>query len=102
MQRLELWRRFPISVLGRPEWLFIKLHCHGMDPRDQAAMIGEPMRRFLRELIEEVKTNGRYQVHFVTAREMTNIILAACDGFNGNPGDYRDYRLHLITPVETV
>jgi hypothetical protein len=26
---------------------------------------------------------------------MVNIIWAACDGHEGNPGDYRDYRLKL-------
>jgi hypothetical protein len=31
----------------------------------------------------------------VTAREMVNIIWAACDGKDGNPGEYRDYRLKL-------
>jgi hypothetical protein len=34
-------------------------------------------------------------LHFVTAREMANIALAACDGREGNPGDYRDYRYKL-------
>jgi hypothetical protein len=34
-------------------------------------------------------------VHFVTAREMVNIALAACDGNSGNPGQYRDYRFRL-------
>jgi hypothetical protein len=28
----------------------------------------------------------------VTTREMVNIALAACDGKEGNPGHYRDYR----------
>ena len=36
-----------------------------------------------------------YCVHFVTAREMVNIALAACDGNSGNPGKYRDYRFQL-------
>jgi len=38
-------------------------------------------------------------VHFVTAREMVNLILAACDGVEGNPGQYRDYRFRLIHAV---
>jgi len=42
-------------------------------------------------------------LHFVSAREMVNIILAACDGREGNPGDYRDYRLKPIrTWAESV
>jgi hypothetical protein len=92
LARLELWRRAAITVLGRPDWFFVKLHCHGMDPRDEDAMFGERMRGFLSELVEGAKTDGNYKVHFTTAREMVNIILAACDGRTGNPGDYRDYR----------
>jgi SAM-dependent methyltransferase len=90
--RLKMWKRARICVQGRPEWLFIKLHCHGMDPREKQAVLGEPMQRFLRELVEGAEERKEI-LHFVTAREMTNIILAACDGRDGNPGHYRDYRL---------
>ncbi|MGB9362131.1 MAG: hypothetical protein WCA99_11035, partial [Candidatus Sulfotelmatobacter sp.] len=31
LRRLNLWKRAAITVRGRPDWLFIKLHCHGMD-----------------------------------------------------------------------
>jgi hypothetical protein len=30
---------------------------------------------------------------------MTNILLAACDGRDGNPGDYRDYRFKRLADV---
>jgi len=100
MGRLWLWRQAGIAVRGRPDWLFIKLHCHGMDPADEAAMCGTPIQHFLHELTEEASTNREYWVHFVTAREMVNIVLAACDGRDGNPADYRDYRLRLITPPQ--
>jgi hypothetical protein len=95
MKRFRLWQRAAIAVEGRPDWLFIKLHCHGMDPRDAGAMYGALRETFLRELMEESRQLG-YRVHFTTAREMTNIILAACDGREENPGDYRDYRLKRI------
>ncbi len=95
MTRLRLWQRAGIIVRGRPDWLFIKLHCHGMDPRDEPAMLGEPIRRFLDELTRWGQANRRCGIHFVTAREMVNIILAACDGRTGDPGQYREYRLRL-------
>ncbi|HLS47771.1 MAG TPA: hypothetical protein VK012_04585, partial [Gemmatimonadales bacterium] len=44
MRRLRIWRRANITVAGRPEWVFVKLHCHGMDPRDESAMIGPQMQ----------------------------------------------------------
>jgi hypothetical protein len=102
MHRLRLWRAAGIVVRGRPEWVFIKLHCHGMDPRDRTTLLGVPMRTFLRELAEGARS-GAYYTHFVTAREMTNIVLAACDGQEGNPGDYRDYRLLLVNqPANSI
>jgi hypothetical protein len=99
MDRLRLWRRAAITVQGRPDWVFIKLHCHGMDPRDTHALLGTPMREFLRALCENAQRNG-HSIHFVTAREMINILLAACDGHEGSPGSFRDYRLRLMTPTE--
>ncbi len=97
MTRLHHWRRAAITVQGRPDWVFIKLHCHGMDPRDEAALLGWPMQEFLRQLVRGSQTSGEYRLHFVTAREMVNIILAACDSRDGNPSHFRDYRLRLIT-----
>jgi len=95
MRRLRLWKRAGITVQGRPDWLFIKLHCHGIDPLHNEAMLGSPMQRFLRELTEAAPAGGD-QSHFVTAREMVNIALAACDGRDGSPGDYRNYRLRPV------
>jgi hypothetical protein len=95
MNRLQLWRRAAIAVRGRPEWLFIKLHCHGMDPRDEQAMLGAPIQDFLRDLTEGRLEKRGYRVHFVTAREMVNIALAACDGNSEDPSQYRDYRFQL-------
>ena len=96
MRRLQLWREAAITVQGRPDWLFIKLYCHGMTPRDEPSMLGASIQNFLRDLVEGPGNRTEYLLHFVTMREMTNIILAACDGRNGNPGAYRDYRFRLI------
>jgi len=92
VRRFETWKRAAISVEGRPDWVFIKLHCHGMDPRHDEAVLGAPMQQFLRELVDGAEGRGE-TLHFVTAREMVNIIFAACDGRQGNPGEYRDYVL---------
>lgn len=96
IERLQLWQQADITVHGRPEWIFIKLHCHGLDPRDEHAMLGSPIQQFLRELVGQPQRQDKYLVHFVTAREMANIALAACDGRSGNPGQYRDYRFRLV------
>jgi hypothetical protein len=72
-----------------------------MDPQDESAMLGSSIQNFLRDLSEQVRAR-QFQVHFVTAREMVNIILAACDGREGNPGDFRDYRFNLLRSVPSL
>jgi hypothetical protein len=93
--RLKLWKQAGISVEGRPDWLFIKLHCHSMDPRHENAVLGHGMKSFLQNLVEGAKERHE-TLHFVSAREMVNIALAACDGREGDPGRYRDYRLKKV------
>jgi hypothetical protein len=95
-ERLRRWRGAGICVRGRPEWVFIKLYCHGFFTNDQAATIGEPARRFLQEALELADRDGRFKIHFATAREAFNIALAAVDGHSGEPGLYRNYRLRPI------
>lgn len=98
LRRLQLWKKATITVEGRPDWLFVKLHCHSMDPTQTEAVRGAAMQQFLRELVQGAEERGE-TIHFVTAREMVNIILAACDGKEGNPNDYRNYRFKLRAPV---
>jgi hypothetical protein len=98
LRRLQLWMRAAITVDGRPDWLFIKLHCHGMDPRDESSMIGEAAQRFMGELMGWVRENPFDRLHFVTGREMVNIALAAADGNESNPSDYRDYSFQPYRP----
>jgi hypothetical protein len=96
LDRFRLWMRAAITVKGRADWVFIKLHCHGLDLRDESAMFGSAIQSFLHDLMALARNTEMYRPHFVTTREMTNIVLAACDGHQGNPADYRDYRLRLI------
>ena len=98
LRRLALWKKARVQVAGRPDWLFIKLHCHGMDPTQKDAVIGGAFGKFLEELVSAA-AERKETLHFVTAREMTNILLAACDGRDGNPGEYRDYRFKKIASV---
>ena len=98
MHRLALWKQAQVRVLGRPDWLFIKLHCHSMDPTQKDAVIGNSFRNFLAALVGGA-ADRKETLHFVAAREMANILLAACDGREGNPGDYRDYRFKRVADL---
>jgi hypothetical protein len=91
-ERLRAWLKLGIHVDGQPNWIFIKLHTHGGVERNMAALLGDPMRRFFEHLITEYNDGANCRVHFVTARELANIVHAAEDGKTGDPGAWRDYR----------
>jgi len=90
LSRLRTWADQRIHVVGRPNWVFVKLHTHGGIPRNYEMLLGEPMRRFHRELALFCTESG-IDFHYVTAREMVNIAHAAEDGVQGAAGEYRDY-----------
>lgn len=91
LHRLRVWEKCNIQVQGRPDWLFIKLHTHGGIPQNYQMLLGEPMREFHAQL-REYCASGRYRLHYVTAREMVNILHAAEAGLAGSPGEHRNYR----------
>lgn len=96
MARLGRWRSAGIGVLGRPDWVFVKLYCHGFFDHDQPAMIGDTMRVFLEQTLELAERTREFKLHFASAREAFNMVMAAVDGREGNPGSYRDYKLLQI------
>jgi hypothetical protein len=102
MKRLYRWANAHISVEGRPDWVFIKLYCHGFFPHDQETVIGDRCRRFFEEALEESDRTGDYKIHFASAREAFNMAMAAVDGCGGEPGLYRDYRLKTIMHEPSV
>lgn len=96
LNRFRRWRSANIAVQGRPEWIFVKLYCHGFFDQDQQACIGEDARRFFSEIIEAGEKTGEYKIHFAGAREAFNMVTAAIDGRQGAPNDFRNYRLRAI------
>ena len=92
-QRADLWVRQAISVQGREEWVAVKVHTHGAKEANAAVLLGRPMDELLTYLETAYNDGMRFRLHYVTARELVNIIQAAEDGLTGDPGRYRDYRL---------
>ncbi|HZH33309.1 MAG TPA: hypothetical protein VEX64_00580, partial [Pyrinomonadaceae bacterium] len=86
--RLNRWKNARIGVLNKPEWVFIKLYCHGFFDDDQDSCIGERARRFFSETVENGEQTGEYKTHFATAREAFNMISAATVGKTGTPNDF--------------
>jgi len=91
--RVRSWVRQAIGVEGNPEWVFVKVHTHGAPEQQAASLLGEGGRALHRELTTRYNDGQRWRLHYVTAREMYNIAVAAMDGKGGDPAAYRDYLL---------
>jgi hypothetical protein len=99
--RIKTWVQQGIGVQGRPEWVFVKVHTHGAPEKQAASLLGEDGRAMHRELTTRYNDGVNWSLHYVTAREMFNIALAAIDGKSGNPNAFRDYVLPP-PPVATL
>jgi hypothetical protein len=95
------WVAQNIHVEGRPDWVFVKVHTLGAPEAEAAALLGEPGRALHRELTTRFNDGVRWKLHYVTAREMYNVVLAAVDGRSGDPHAFRDFRL-APPPVRAV
>jgi hypothetical protein len=100
LERFRRWQNANITVSGNSEWIFVKLYCHGFFGYDQQACIGEDAARFFGKIIENGEKTDNYKVHFASAREATNMVFAAIDGRQGNPHNFRNYRLKSIMNEE--
>lgn len=92
-ERIDLWIRQHICVKGQPNWIFVKVHTHGCQDVSFETLLGETADKMYSYLEEKYNDGVRFRLHYVTAREMYNIIKAAEDGLSGNPNQYRDYLL---------
>ncbi|HEX3593451.1 MAG TPA: hypothetical protein VHU80_00055, partial [Polyangiaceae bacterium] len=90
--RVDTWVQQNIHVEGRPDWIFVKVHTHGAPDAQAASLLGEPGRAMHRAL-RKYNDGENFILHYVTAREMYNIALAAMHGLGGNPDAHRDYVL---------
>jgi hypothetical protein len=78
--RLNRWVRAGIQVTGRDDRLFIKLHCHGADDENRAALLGADLDALFDDANSRYNDGLRYRLHYVTAREMFNVVKATESG----------------------
>ena len=73
----------------------MKLHTHGAPDLQAASLLGDGGHELHRVLTTEYNDGRRWRLHYVTAREMFNVAIAAMQGKSGDPNDYRD---HVLPP----
>jgi hypothetical protein len=91
--RVRTWAGQGIGVVGRPEWVFVKVHTHGAPEQQAASLLGTDGRAMHAELTTRYNDGTKWRLHYVTAREMYNVAIAAMDGKSGDPNEFRDYAL---------
>ena len=88
---IDAWVGTTIHVAGKRDWIIVKVHTHGAGSRE--AVLGDAMDEAFTYLETAYNDGSRYVLHYVTARELFNMISAAEAGETGDPADYRDYRI---------
>ena len=96
-ERVDYWVKNAVTVKGQPNWKFIKLHTHGSIEPNMDANLGPSADQAFGYLENEYNDGSRYILHYVTAREMYNIIKAAENREPENPDNYRDYKISRYT-----
>jgi hypothetical protein len=88
--RVDTWVAQDVHVEGRPEWVFVKVHTHGAPEKNASLLLGPEGRRLHEYLAAHYNDGRRWILHYVTAREMFNIAVAAMEGASGDPAAHRD------------
>lgn len=91
--RLDRWVRAGICVQGRPDRVFVKLHCHGAADSNRQALLGTDLEAMFTDAESRYNDGRKYRLHYVSAREMFNIIKATEAGFRGDIEASRDWVL---------
>jgi GrpB-like predicted nucleotidyltransferase (UPF0157 family) len=90
--RVRSWVEQHVHVSGRPEWTFVKIHTHGAPEKNARVVLGDGFRA-LHDALAAYNDGARWKLHYVSARELFNVAIAAMDGKSGDPNAYRDYLL---------
>ncbi len=90
--RLDIWLKACVNIPTQPNWYFVKLHTHGVNEPNQDVLLGEPMIRFHEALKERANRDPLFRFHYVTAREMANLALAAAEGSASSVQICRSFR----------
>jgi hypothetical protein len=89
--RVDRWIRASVHVPGRPDWVFVKVFAHGISSTEEEdAAIGRSFDEALSYLEQRYNDGVHYVLHYVTAREAYNVVMAAVDGKRGDPTRYFD------------
>ncbi len=89
-KRVDAWIKTNICVQGQSEFIFIKTHTHGAT--DRKSVLGQEIEQIFEYLETNYNDGKNYFLHYVTARELYNIVKAIeLEKIVSDPETYRDY-----------
>jgi hypothetical protein len=91
INRLNSWLKARVQVRSRPDWYFVKLHTHGAKEDNRNVLLDGPVLDFHQSLAQRAAENPKFRYHYVTAREMYNLVKAAEAGRQGPVLDLLDF-----------
>jgi hypothetical protein len=91
--RIDHWVRAGIHVHGRADRLFIKLHCHGAQDKNRAALLSQDLDDLFTCAEGRYNDGKRFRLHYATAREVYNIVKATEANDAGDVDSARNFVL---------
>ena len=79
-ERVESWFDTGISVQGAPEHVFVKLYTHGTQESVMRMLFDDNGFQCMFDALKEFSVKCNTKMHFVSARELTNMVSAIIDG----------------------
>lgn len=92
-ERIDFWVRNSIAIKKFPNFRFIKLHTHGAVEGAWDSLFGKSAQAMHEHLANRYNDGKRFLLHYVTAREMYNIIKALEAGLSEYDNSWRDYTI---------
>ncbi len=93
--RVDLWIRQAVHVVGQEEWVFVKVYGHGCQEANMNYLLSEGLEKLF-SLLENGYNDGKSnQLHYVSAREMFNIAKGLEAGAVIPLNELLNYRLEL-------
>ncbi len=93
MDRLRVWVDIGVAVAGRPDLVVVKLHTHGTVPANRRMLLSAATADFHAAMAAWCRDEARCALHYVTARELYNVLWAVAAGREGSPDTQRDARI---------
>jgi len=91
--RVDYWFNRNIRITGFGKGVFVRLYTHGAQEATMEMLFNKGGFSQLFSSLEEIAEEKRLTLHYMSAREMANIVFAAEDGHSAYSPQWRDHLL---------